>query len=404
MKLKFDKVLYIKIFFALFITSLIIFLSNENIIWSNFWSFLKIPPNYIPFSDFKAHVYFLECFNKNIDIYNEECNLINEGNAKISSHPKIWVYLFDFLNLNKIIFFKFSAFILLFFYLFFLFDYQKKFQKPFHKFFFYLLFFSTTNFILIERLSTDIVIFLITYMLLLSNKKFFQITLIFFGFFLKYFPIFLCSIFLQNKKILFALIVSFIIIVFTFYLKNLDNINNNIIEMALPIAYGSRTMLKAAYHLSEEYNLFLNEDNLAFFRYLIVVFFAIYSLSLIMVGYNKSEEIDLKLEFNKDFIVGASIYVGTYIIGSNADYRLMFLIFTIPLILKLKNKTIQYSLLVSIFFSFNSFYFLIGDKLSIIFFMASAFIFLLKFVIFSLISLIIGSQLRSIHFFGKNYV
>ena len=41
--------------------------------------------------------------------------------------------------------------------------------------------------------------------------------------------------------------------------------------MALPIAYGSRTMLKAAYYLSEEYNLFLNKDNL-FFRYLVVVF------------------------------------------------------------------------------------------------------------------------------------
>ncbi len=398
MRLKFDKVFYIKIFFAFLITSLIIFLSNDNIIWSNFWSSLRIPPNYIAFSDFKAHVYFLECFNQNIDIYNEECYLINEGNAKISSHPKIWIYLFDFLNLDKVSFFNSSVFILLFFYFFFLLDYLKKFQKSSHKFFFFLLFFSTTNFILIERLSTDIIIFLITYMLIISNKKIIQIILIYLGFFLKYFPIFLCSIFLQNKKILFSFILSFIFLVIIFYLKNFDKINNNIVEMALPIAYGSRTMLKAAYYLSEEYNLFLNKDNLFFFRYLVVVSFAIYSLCLILIGYYKSNKINLDTGFDKDFIIGASIFVGTYIIGSNADYRLIFLLFTIPLILNLKNRTIQISLLLSIFLSFNSFYFLIGDKLGIIFFMSSTFIFLIKFIIFSLISLIIGSQLRSINF------
>ena len=398
MRLKFDKVFYIKIFFAFLITSLIIFLSKDNIIWSNFWSSLRIPPNYIAFSDFKAHVYFLECFNQNIDIYNEECYLINEGNAKISSHPKIWIYLFDFLNLDKVNFFNCSVFILLFFYFFFLLDYLKKFQKSSHKFFFFLLFFSTTNFILIERLSTDIVIFLITYMLIISNKKIIHIVLIYLGFFLKYFPIFLCSVFLQNKKILFSLILSFIFLVMIFYLKNLDKINNNIVEMALPIAYGSRTMLKAAYYLSEEYNLFLNKGNLFFFRYLVVVFFAIYSLCLILIGYYKSNKINLESDFDKDFIIGASIFVGTYIIGSNADYRLIFLLFTIPLILNLKNRSIQISLLLSIFLSFNSFYFLIGDKLSIIFFMSSTFIFLIKFIIFSLISLVIGSQLRSINF------
>ena len=38
------------------------------------------------------------------------------------------------------------------------------------------------------------------------------------------------------------------------------------VEMALPIAYGSRTMLKAFYHLSMEYNYFLNDTNINFYR------------------------------------------------------------------------------------------------------------------------------------------
>ena len=39
------------------------------------------------------------------------------------------------------------------------------------------------------------------------------------------------------------------------FTQNLD-FNNNIVEMALPIAYGSRTMLKAFYHLSRNTIIF----------------------------------------------------------------------------------------------------------------------------------------------------
>ena len=265
MSLKFEKDLFIKFIAAIIISISIIILSLDYGMWSSFWSFLKIPPNYIPFSDFKAHVYFLECFQQNIDVHKEECYLINDGNVKISSHPKIWIYLFKFLNLKEIYFFRISIFVLLFFYFFFIFHYLKRFKSKLHKAYFFLLFFSTTNFILIERLSTDILIFLISYLILIFNKKSLQIILIYLGFFLKYFPIFLCSIFIKNKRILFGFISSFILLLFFFYYKNFDSINNNIVEMALPIAYGSRTMLKAFYHLSEEYGLFLNEKNLFFF-------------------------------------------------------------------------------------------------------------------------------------------
>ena len=42
-----------------------------------------------------------------------------------------------------------------------------------------------------------------------------------------------------------------------FYLNDLYGKSLSIVEMALPIAYGSRTILSAFYHLSTEYNLFI---------------------------------------------------------------------------------------------------------------------------------------------------
>ena len=58
--------------------------------------------------------------------------------------------------------------------------------------------------------------------------------------------------------------------------------SSNLIEMALPIAYGSRTMLSAFYHLSNEYNFF-NDENLDFYRIIIVICFAVYSFILIIL-------------------------------------------------------------------------------------------------------------------------
>ena len=386
------------------LSALILLLSFDNILWANFWISLKIPPNYISFSDLRAHVSFLECYNKGINIYEDACFLINSGNAKISTHPKTWIYLFDILNLKNIVIFNIFTYILLCVYFCMVFNFYNFFVKKYEKIIFWLFFFSKSNFILIERLSTDLIIFLVVYFTLQSRQKIIQFFLVYLGYFLKYYPIFLCSLFVEKKKYLISLLVSFLILFIFLFYKDVKNINNNIVEMALPIAYGSRTMLMAVYHISEHYNLFINDNNLGFFRYLVVITFGLYSLILILVGYTKSSQLNLQTYFDKKFIAGSSIFVGTYIVGANVDYRLVFLLFTLPLILKLDNKFFRNIFLISFCFSINSFYFLIGEKISLIFFLSSTFIFLCKFIIFTLLSLLIGSQLKNINFFKNSYV
>ena len=388
-------------FFAIIFSSLIMLLSFYDLAWSTFWGSLKIPPNYTPFSDFKAHVYFLQCYNNGINIFEESCDLIPKGNANINTHPIIWVKTFDLLNLNLELNYNLIIFFLLITYFFILLNFLFRFKLR-EKLFLIILYFSTTNFILIERLATDLVIFIIVYFIYFFNSKWFRSILIYLGFILKYYPIFLFSIFFNDKKFLIITTLISTIIIILFF-DHFFQMSSNLVEMALPIAYGSRTMLSAFYHLSNEFNFFLNDENLNFFRIMIVICFAIYSFILILVGYSNTKSFNLDNKFNKFFIGGASIFLGTFIIGSNADYRLIFLILTLPLIFELKNLFIKYSLLMSYICIFNSFYFLIGDKLSAIFFISSSLNFLIKILTFSLISLIFGSQLKQVNFFQLKF-
>ena len=372
--------------------------SLDPYIWPEFWGALKIPGNNVPFSDYKAHLLFLKCQELGIVISKQECTLIPGGNARISTHPSIWVYLFSVLNLKNPLIYNISIVTLFTLYFFVLIKLFKTYKNKLSKLVLLVFFFSTTNFILIERLATDLVIFLIVYFILNVKNKIFQSLLILMGFILKYYPIFLISLLTEKKKYIFIFLTCLTIFISLFYIKEIQLVNKNIVEMALPIAYGSRTMLKAFYHLSLEYNFFLNDENMNFFRNLTVLTFFLYTLFLVIVGYNNKYLMNTKYRLDKYFLAGASIYVGTFIIGANVDYRLIFLIFTIPYVINLESKLIKNLLIFSYFFSINSFYFL-GDVLSITFFIKSFFIFLCKFIILSLHAILIGVEMKKITFF-----
>tara|TARA_X000000368_G_C22408285_1_gene440690 strand:- start:14 stop:505 length:492 start_codon:yes stop_codon:yes gene_type:complete len=160
-------------------------------------------------------------------------------------------------------------------------------------------------------------------------------------------------------------------------------------------------MLKAFYHLSENYNFFLNNDNLDFYRNITIIFFVVYSFAVTFLGYFSKKQ-KLHSEFSiseKYFLIGSSIYIGTFIFAANADYRLIFLIFTIPYILEINNIFIRYLLSLCIVISINSFLFQFGEVLSISFFMRAILIFGCKFIIFSSFLIFIGNLLKKIKFF-----
>ena len=204
MKINFYEVSKIKIvpiLISTLLALLIFYFSLNNDVWPNFWGTLKIPPNHVPFSDYKAHLLFLQCQELGIDINSQECKLIPKGNANINTHPRIWVYLFSILNLKDPLMYNISILTLFTSYFYILSKIFRKFPNRLSKIFFVILLLSTTNFILIERLATDIIIFILVYLILNIKNKIFQSLLIFFGFLLKFYPIFLISLLIEKKNI-----------------------------------------------------------------------------------------------------------------------------------------------------------------------------------------------------------
>jgi len=394
------------IFLSIILALAIFYLSFNNIVWVNFWHSLSIPAQ-PPFSDLKAHILFYECFEIGINIYLDECTLIPDGNAKISTHPTIWLKLVKFLNLqnelayNIFLIFIFSTYFYCLIKIFLSFDAFK------NRIFFIIFFFSTSNFILIERFATDIVIFILVYITLSTNKKILQSIFIFFGILLKYYPIFLTAIFIKNKKILILTSITYTLSIFIFYIEEIRLISKNILEVALMIAYGSRTFSKAFYHLSNEYDFFINDLNYDYFRNIVILLFGIYSFLLILIGhkFNKNNPNNSSNKIENYFVGGASIYIGTFIIGSNFDYRLIFLIFTIPYLMRLDNTVIKYMLIICYVLSINSFLFQHSNLLIYseikhwIYYVKSFLLFFCKFFIFTVLSFLLGSHLKKINFF-----
>ena len=107
--MRYWKSLSLNILLSILISLVIIYLSTINNLWGYFWGSLSIPAQ-IPFSDLKAHIQFYNCHTSGINIYLEGCDLIPDGNAKISTHPQIWLNIISFFNLTNTNIYNFFIF------------------------------------------------------------------------------------------------------------------------------------------------------------------------------------------------------------------------------------------------------------------------------------------------------
>ena len=82
------------------------------------------------------------------------------------------------------------------------------------------------------------------------------------------------------------------------------------------------------------------------------------------------------------FLAGAGIFIGTYVISANFDYRLIFLIFTFPYLINKLNSKLLVIYFFILIFCFNSFLYS-GDPYSLNYFLKGVFIYTLKIILFS---------------------
>ena len=193
-----NKIFFLKVIFSLLLSFGVIYLSLSQSNWMAFWGSLNIPASE-PFSDFKALNIFLEYKKNGFDPYFK--NPTSDPIHSVLIYPSIWLHIFDYLGLSKDLNFKIAIFIILFTYFFVLIDLLFIIENKVFKFLLIIFFFSTSNFLLIERLNIEIILFCLIYFALINKSFLKQFSFYSLALILKIFPIFSIFMFIEKKKI-----------------------------------------------------------------------------------------------------------------------------------------------------------------------------------------------------------
>jgi hypothetical protein len=196
----------------------------------------------------------------------------------------------------------------------------------------------------IERSNLDLLIFfLVSAALFMSSSPAISMLILLLASFIKLFPVFALSYFFKYTKktqllVFIGFITSFLIYIFLNQ-SDLAQVFNSTQKGYGVMAYGVQTYSRSS--------------NLTSY----IPFMAIIISSLIFY-INSTYAHDFKQEdenYIDTFRAGAGIYIGTFFLGNNWDYRLMFLIFVIPQLLSWRKDSrrgfISFMALISVIVS-----------------------------------------------------
>ena len=317
-------ILKIEIYFLFLIislTTLYLIIKNE------FWNFFIVPVG--TFTEFHD----LYCVINWSRLGGEFSNLefiYNDSNGCRLNYPRIWILLSSYflskLNFYYLIIINFVIYNFIFYY----------FIKKYKSYFFIYFYLSGCSMLLLERGNAEIFILFIVFLFFIS-KNWIKILFLISSTLLKIFPIFMAIALLTRKNLnllFFAIILGIIYFLFSF--EELNYVFLKTLQTG-DLSYGTQAMtINIKNHLGFEINYFILNFILIIFS---LFFYKIFFFKM-MINYKYYQE--------EMFLGGGGIFVSTFLLGSNHDYRLIFLLFCIPLILNLKNKLLKYFVLVSL--------------------------------------------------------
>ena len=387
---------YLKFFLSSFLSVLIIILSFSSENWNNFWSLFQIPPINPPgFFDYQAIVYSLQSFKSGFNPYLYNPYNFQEG---LFMYPKIWLYFADYFYLENRYIFLFSIFVFLTIYFIIYFIIAEISNDNLTKFYVLFFFLSTSNLLVIERMNVEIIIFILIFFFIFINNNYLKLLFYSLAVIGKLFPIFVIFNSLDNIKKFFMLLFFSVIIIFFSY-ENIISLNKNLIDWSTIFAYGSKTLSRSIYNLLIQIELLDTSFNYNLIVLTLILLCVVSSIVFLIYGYHYEKNFTERYEisFNlkdKLFISGSSIYLGTFIIGSNVDYRLIFLVFLLPYLSMISNKIYKYIFFILIGISINSFYFNTVDPFSLNYIVNGFIVHSFKIVLFLLVSFELGRFLK----------
>ena len=368
---------------SIFVASFFILISSSDNYWINFWNFFNIPYQLPPFSDLDSISRALLSFKEGYNPYLENPNDLSGGKY---IYPKIWLHIFDLLNLQNQNNFKIFCFLIITLYFFSILEILSKTKNKLFLFIVLIFLFSKINLLLLERLNIDIVIFILSCLILSYSKFYLKFLLYFLSLNLKLYPLFSIFIFIENKR-RFYLTLLISILLFIIFKDQILLMKSNMIPYAMIIAYGFETLARGIYHYSTNINFLINDENYIFFKNIVIFFGTIYTLIIFFINFKFGKKlIYSKLTYEETlFLLGGGIYIGTYLMTTNIDFRLIFLLLTIPMLIKLSKNLYIYVFIVCCLICMNALVFETGNRYSIEYIIKAFFIHGMKFYIYTFI-------------------
>ena len=360
-KYTFKKPSYRLIFYialSLIISYIILDASQSKITWKEFWNYfiIKTPKHWPAFSDILHIQSSLICKLSGIDPFiTNPCEFKNIR----YQYPITWLFVFEYLNLDNENNFRIFIFFILSFLFLTYFLLLKISKNKFNKIILILLFFSTSSTLVIERGNVDLIIFSLTFLIVLIPSYYMSLLIISGLSLLKIYPFFLFFYLLAKKdKKIITISIMLLVIYFIYEVSIAKYIDKNHSIMALSQSYGVQSITEGIFKTLEKTNFaFITENQKNLIRLICSLVFLLISILFFLTGINSNKKIEfLKKDIQKNlFTLGATIYIGSYIFYSNVDYRLIFLFFTIPFMENFSKK-VNYAYCFSIFIISNSFF------------------------------------------------
>ena len=296
------------------------------------WSLWQIPAQKPPFLDFRLIPGSAETLRSGMDpsIYNP-----NDPAGRLFNYPKIWYLLFNTGISQDDTIWICTVLLVLFFLIVFVFPEKLQVRDAL---LLLLIAFSPACMLLYERGNVDLIFFILVGLMILTLSRWpaVAIGILSIASFFKLFPFFAIAGFFQDNKKRFYVLFSTTTLIFLLYLVfNIESLKASwqLTERRTYFSYGVYIIFDLFQPYVRYYLLQIIPESqvqsvlgalpyLTAFLVLAVMFFLAVKQKIIFPTFSERNL--------TAFRVGASIYVGTFLLGHNWNYRLAFLIFAIP--------------------------------------------------------------------------
>lgn len=303
--------------------------------WMKTWTFLKVPALYPPFADLRSVQGALRSIAKGFDP-----RVINPGDpwSRPMNYPIVWVKIarvFGLVSETRYLLFVTSYVIA---YLACVCDLLRRVPS----FWMLAAIFSGSSLLAMERGNNDLLIFVLLYLSSIVPALWISAAMIMLGAALKIYPIFAAASLSKNRRVFTGLLVSSIL----FFLFDFDDISK--VRAATPI---SGTLSYGLPSIVAHFNSAMISVTTLLLGALLFMLIGAFLFSKVFMEVSVTD--GAPEEVVRLFLLGSGVYLATFVLSSNWDYRLIFLVLCIPYLLHLRNKRLKNILLIQVLLASN---------------------------------------------------